>query len=147
MSGLWAIVTVVLLALPQAAAEHASSMEREIHRTGSVPLYTVRFLDGSAALEPRSEATLAEIVKLMKDRTDWRFEVQGHTDNSGARAASLALSDERAKTVVAWLIRSGIDAARLVAKGYGDAAPLADNTTAEGRAKNRRVELKKLNDE
>jgi len=147
VTGFWAIVTVVLLAMPQGALEQASSIEAEIHRTGSVPLYTVRFVDGTATLEVTSEATLAEVVKLMKDRTDWRFEVQGHTDNRGAKAASLSLSDERAKAVVAWLIRHGIDASRLAPKGYGDTAPLADNTTEDGRAKNRRVELKKLNDE
>jgi outer membrane protein OmpA-like peptidoglycan-associated protein len=150
---LWTLVWVILTSgvavkgVKQDVAADASAMEAEVHRTGSVVLYGIAFDAGKATLQTGSEKMLAEIVKLMKDHTDWRFEVQGHTDNVGAKAANLTLSEQRAKTVVEWLTKNGVAAARLVAKGYGDTVPLMDNATNEGRAKNRRVELKKLNEE
>ena len=131
----------------QEVAADASVLEAEITKSGSVAVYGINFETGKATLQPGSEQVLAEIAKLMKERTDWRFEVQGHTDNVGQKAANMTLSDQRAKAVAAWLTKSGIDASRLVPKGYGDTAPVADNTSDEGRAKNRRVELKKLNEE
>ena len=143
----YAQTAVLVKGMAQEVVADASAMEAEIHRTGSVALYGINFDTGKATLQAGSEKMLGEIVKLMKDHTDWRFEVQGHTDNVGAKGANLTLSEQRAKTVVEWLTKNGVAAARLVAKGYGDTAPLMDNATDEGRAKNRRVELKKLNDE
>ena len=148
MRGFWSLLLAVLVAAPlYAQVMDASAMEAEIHRTGSVVLYGIAFESGTATLRSDSERTLSAIVKLMKDRTDWRFEVQGHSDNVGAKGANLTLSGQRAKTVVEWLTKNGIATPRLVAKGYGDTAPLADNGSEDGRAKNRRVELRKLNDE
>ena len=144
------IVVALLLAAPafaQSIAADASAMEAEINKTGSVVLYGINFDTGKATLQAGSEAMLAEVVKLLKERTDWRFEIQGHTDNVGQKAVNLTLSEQRAKTVVDWLTTNGIAASRLVAKGYGDSNPVADNTSDEGRAKNRRVELKKLHEE
>jgi outer membrane protein OmpA-like peptidoglycan-associated protein len=80
----------------------------------------------------------------MKQQGEWHFEVQGHTDNVGGKGANQKLSDDRAATVVGWLVKNGVDKARLTAKGYGDTQPVAENTSDEGRAKNRRVELKKI---
>jgi OmpA-OmpF porin, OOP family len=134
-------------AMTQEVVADASAMEAEINKTGSVALYGINFDTGKATLQAGSETMLEEIAKLLKSRTDWRLEVQGHTDNVGQKAANLTLSQQRAKTVVDWLTKNGVDASRLVAKGYGDSNPVADNTTDEGRAKNRRVELKKLNEE
>ena len=138
---------VLVKGMEQQLVADASGMEAEINKTGSVALYGINFDTGKATLQAGSEKILAEIVKLMKDHTDWRFEVQGHTDNVGARAANLSLSEQRAKTVVEWLTKNGIAATRLVARGYGDTVPLAENTSEDARAKNRRVELKKLNEE
>ena len=145
----WAFPTsgVAVKGMEQDVVADASAMEAEVHRTGSVVLYGITFDTGKATLKAGSEKMLAEIVKLMKDHTDWRFEVQGHTDNVSAKTANLTLSEQRAKTVVEWLTKNGVAATRLVAKGYGDTVPLMDNATDDGRAKNRRVELKKLNDE
>ena len=67
--------------------------------------------------------------------------VEGHTDNQGNAAANLALSERRATSVVAWLAAHGDIASRLSAKGFGQTEPVADNSTDDGRAKNRRVEL------
>jgi OOP family OmpA-OmpF porin len=70
--------------------------------------------------------------------------VQGHTDNVGSRAINEALSAARAEAVRAWLVSKGIDSTRLVTKGYADTAPVELNSSADGRAKNRRVELSKV---
>ena len=73
-----------------------------------------------------------------------RVEVAGHTDNVGRRAANQTLSEARARTVRDYLIGSGIAAERVTARGYGMAQPIASNATPEGRAQNRRVELKRI---
>ena len=125
----------------------AAAFEAEVHRIGSVAVYGITFGRGNATMQAGSEAALREIVELMKERTDWRFEVQAHTDNVGAPAANRALSLRRAAVVVEWLTKNGIDVSRLVAKGYGDTEPVADNATGDGRAKNCRIELKKLHEE
>jgi OOP family OmpA-OmpF porin len=136
---------VLETAMAQQMVADAAGIEAAISESGSVALYGITFDTGKATLQPASEKVLAEIVKVLKERTDWRFEVQGHTDNVGTAAANRALSQQRAAAVVDWLTQQGIPADRLVAKGYGDTAPVADNGTEDGRAKNRRVELKKLN--
>ena len=138
---------VLVKAMPQETRADASSMAADIVRSGSVAVYGIDFDSGQATLQAGSDQVLGEIVKLLREHEAWRFEVQGHTDNVGATEGNLTLSEQRAKAVVAWLTGHGIDAARLVAKGYGDTGPVADNATDEGRAKNRRVELKKLNEE
>ena len=133
--------------MKQEIAADASAMAEAINRSGAVAVYGITFDTGKAALQAGSEQVLGEIVKLLQAHADWQFEVQGHTDNVGRAAANLALSEQRAKAVVAWLTGRGIDAGRLVAKGYGDSRPVGDNASEDGRAKNRRVELKKLNEE
>lgn len=138
---------VLVKAMTQDMQADASTMAAEVVKSGSVAVYGINFDTGKATLQPGSDAVLAEIVTLLRQHGEWRFEVQGHTDNVGAKGANLTLSDQRAKAVVAWLTTHGVAASRLVAKGYGDVKPLADNATDEGRAKNRRVELKKLNEE
>jgi outer membrane protein OmpA-like peptidoglycan-associated protein len=143
----YTLTAVKVEAMKQELAADAAAMAAEINRAGSVAVYGVTFDTAKATLQPGSEQVLGEIATLLKQHTDWRFEVQGHTDNVGQAAANLALSEQRAKAVVAWLAANGIDAERLVAKGYGDTRPVAENGTEDGRAKNRRVELKKLNEE
>ena len=79
----------------------------------------------------------------MNDNPDISFEVQGHTDNTGNAALNQALSEQRAAAIVAKLVEMGISPSRLSAKGFGQSSPIADNSTDEGRAKNRRVEFVK----
>jgi outer membrane protein OmpA-like peptidoglycan-associated protein len=86
---------------------------------------------------------LQQIAQMLQENPALKLRVEGHTDNQGAAAANQALSDKRAQAVVAWLTAHGVTASRLVAKGYGASKPVADNTTEDGRAKNRRVELAK----
>ena len=86
---------------------------------------------------------LNELAKLMKDTAAMKFEIQGHTDSDGDDAYNMKLSEARADAVKAMLVDLGIDASKLSAKGYGESKPLSDNSTAEGKANNRRVEFVK----
>ncbi len=109
-----------------------------------IALNGVFFETNSAELKPASRVTLDAAVKTLRDHPELRVEVAAHTDSRGRASYNLKLSDKRANSVMAYLISHGIDASRLQAKGYGEAMPIADNATEEGRAKNRRVELRPL---
>jgi OOP family OmpA-OmpF porin len=97
-----------------------------------------------ASLKPESMGTLNMIVQVMKDNPDLKFEVDGHTDNSGTAAHNITLSQQRANAVKDQLVKMGVDASRLTAKGFGDTKPNSDNTSPEGKANNRRVEFVKI---
>lgn len=107
-----------------------------------VVLEGVNFELNSAELTGESQEPLDRAVASLKKYRDIRVEVQAHTDNMGESDYNQYLSEKRANTVRDYLIAQGIHAGRLVAKGYGETSPIADNATREGRAKNRRVELK-----
>lgn len=95
-------------------------------------------------IKPQSMGTLNMIVGVLKSNPDLKFEIDGHTDNTGETAHNLTLSQQRADAVKAQLIKMGIDAGRLTTKGFGDTKPISDNDTPEGRANNRRVEFVKI---
>lgn len=103
----------------------------------------INFDYNKSTLRPESMGTLNMIVKVMQDNPDIKFEVGGHTDSDGDDAYNLKLSQQRAEAVKDQLVKMGIDASRLAAKGYGEGKPLTDNTTPEGKANNRRVEFVK----
>jgi outer membrane protein OmpA-like peptidoglycan-associated protein len=119
-------------------------MDNAIKQEGHVAVYGIHFNTGKADILPDSESTLNEIVKLMQQEGSLRLRIEGHTDNQGNATANQALSEKRAQAVVAWLTGHGVSAARLTAKGFGQTKPVADNSTEDGRAKNRRVELAKM---
>ena len=110
---------------------------------GKIITYAITFDIGKANIKPESMTEINRIAQLMKDNGDLKFEVQGHTDNTGTVAGNQKLSEQRAQAIVNKLVEMGIAANRLSAKGMGQSAPLADNATDEGRAKNRRVEFVK----
>jgi OOP family OmpA-OmpF porin len=112
--------------------------------TSTIQLKGVNFDNDSAAIRADARPILDEAVTTLKRYPQLRVEVAGHTDDRGADAYNLDLSQRRAQAVADYLVEMGIDAARLVAKGYGESAPVADNSTASGRADNRRVELRIL---
>lgn len=122
----------------------AEAFESEIAKTGSCSIYGILFDSGKATIQPASAQCLGEVAKLLTNNAAWRMQIEGHTDNVGAKAANATLSQQRAESVRTWLTGHGIAAARLTAKGFGDSKPIADNTTEDGRAKNRRVTLTKL---
>ena len=107
-----------------------------------IQLRGVTFESNSATLTQSSLGILNDAAATLKRNSDLRVEAQGHTDSQGPDSYNLALSQRRAETVRDYLIREGVSADTLTAKGYGESQPVADNSTAAGRAENRRVVLK-----
>jgi len=104
----------------------------------------ILFATGKAEVQPESRPVLKEIASVLKQHGDLKILIEGHTDNVGAAASNLSLSDARAAAVKAVLVAEhGVDAARITTKGFGDTKPSAPNATAIGRAQNRRVEIVK----
>ena len=110
----------------------------------SLVLEGVNFEFDSAALRPDSLAVLDKVAVSMRDWPEVRIEVGGHTDAQGSTSHNQKLSEQRAESVRDYLAGKGIEASRMTTKGYGESNPIADNATEEGRAKNRRVELTRL---
>jgi len=104
----------------------------------------VNFETNRADLTADSVQALERVAASLKDWPEVRVEIGGHTDSSGDSGHNLDLSRRRAETVMAYLVAKDIDASRMKAKGYGETKPITSNKTKEGRAKNRRVELTKL---
>ncbi|MGB5662034.1 OmpA family protein, partial [Eudoraea sp.] len=102
---------------------------------------TILFDTGKATIKERSEEVLKNIVAILEEYSYARFSIDGHTDSVGSDALNQKLSEERAYSVMNFLIENGIASNRLEATGYGEARPLADNGTASGRKTNRRVEI------
>lgn len=102
----------------------------------------IQFVTGKAALTTASLRELTEIVEYMNQYKEITLEIAGHTDNVGKAASNQVLSEKRAEAVKAALIKRGIASDRLTSVGYGMDQPIEDNTTAAGRARNRRVEFK-----
>jgi len=121
-----------------------AEMKAALDADGRIQLYDILFDLDKATLQPESTKQLQHVVTLLKDNPDLMLEVQGHTDDQGSDDYNLKLSQRRAETVVTYLGLFDIDTSRLVPKGYGESKPVMPNTTEEGRAKNRRVELVKL---
>lgn len=105
-------------------------------------LDNVTFETGKADLKPASYPVLDELVEYLKRKDDEKIEVGGHTDDVGKAEANMLLSNNRANTVRAYLLMKGIAPERVTAKGYGMDVPIAENDTDEGRAINRRTEVK-----
>jgi outer membrane protein OmpA-like peptidoglycan-associated protein len=102
----------------------------------------ILFETGKADLKPESTPVLKEIAATLKDHADLKILIEGHTDNVGSATSNLTLSEARAAAVKTALVsRFGADAARITTQGLGDTKPAVPNTTAEGRAQNRRVEI------
>jgi len=106
-----------------------------------IALRNIFFNTASYELLPASNAELDKLVKLLTANPTLRIELGGHTDNVGADAANLTLSDQRARSVREFVISKGIDATRITAEGYGETKPVATNDTEEGKAQNRRTEV------
>jgi OOP family OmpA-OmpF porin len=110
-------------------------------------LRNVTFTAASARLAPASNAVLdgiaASIQNVLRTAANAKFEVGGYTDNRGVAARNRTLSQNRANSVMAYLVSKGIPAGALTARGFGPDNPKMPNTTAAGRAQNRRVEIKR----
>ncbi len=103
------------------------------------------FATGSAKLLPKSFKSLNEVVKILGDDKTLKLDIDGHTDSQGKPEKNQTLSESRANAVKTYLVSKGVEESRMIAAGHGMDMPVADNKTAAGRAKNRRVELKARN--
>ena len=102
----------------------------------------VTFAVDSSTISPSFQTTLNQIAESLKTYPDSLIDVYGHTDSTGSDAFNQTLSENRARTVMNYLITKGVPAARIRSQGFGETMPIADNGTPEGRSKNRRVEIK-----
>jgi outer membrane protein OmpA-like peptidoglycan-associated protein len=141
-------VIKITLPPPEAAKSPAagagSPMEQALAAKKPVDVYGIYFDFNSATIKPESEAVLRQIADIMRRNPDWRVSVSGHTDNIGGDPANLALSQRRAAAVKNALVtRYQITPDRLATSGYGASSPVESNATLEGRARNRRVELRR----
>jgi outer membrane protein OmpA-like peptidoglycan-associated protein len=109
-----------------------------------VVLNNILFETGKSILTTSSYAELDRLEGILQDNPQMKIEISGHTDKTGSEPVNFRLSTERAKAVVDYLVKKGIDSGRMEYKGYGSLQPVADNATADGRTKNRRVEFKIL---
>jgi OmpA-OmpF porin, OOP family len=125
-------------------AESEKSIYDALSSKGRWSTQGILFDTGKSEIKPESTPTLKQIAAALKEHPDLKVEVQGHTDNVGKAEANMKLSQARADAVKRALTGEyGVTDAQITAKGYGDTKPAAANTTPEGRANNRRVELVK----
>ncbi|MBX3242534.1 MAG: OmpA family protein [Chitinophagaceae bacterium] len=117
-------------------------IKEEVMKRIDVAAKNVFFATGSSKLLAKSNASLNEVVKILQEDANLKLDIEGHTDNTGNADKNQVLSEQRAKSVLDYLISKGVDPSRLVSAGFGQDQPVADNKTAAGRAQNRRVDLK-----
>jgi outer membrane protein OmpA-like peptidoglycan-associated protein len=128
----------------QPSASGGNALERALTEKRAVDIYSVHFTFNSDSIREESEPTLQEIADVLRRHPEWKVLINGHTDGVGAPDYNVDLSKRRADAVKAALVsRHAIDAKRLTAWGLGEAYPKDTNETLDGRARNRRVELKR----
>jgi len=126
-------------------AEGGKTLKQQLDEEGRIITHGILFDSGSDKIKAESYKTLADIGQLLADSPDLRLSIEGHTDSDGADDYNLNLSQKRAASVRAYLMEVyKIAGERLEAKGWGETKPIDVNTTPEGKANNRRVELVKL---
>lgn len=120
----------------------ADALRRDL-ADGSATLYGIQFDSGTDRLQPEAEEQIVQIARLLEQEPRWRIQVIGHTDAQGSETSNIDLSERRARRVVDRLDALGTDRARLQARGLGESMPVAGNDSEEGRARNRRVEIRR----
>jgi outer membrane protein OmpA-like peptidoglycan-associated protein len=113
----------------------------ELLEYGRVRLYGINFDYDSDIIRAESKPTLDKIVAMLKSEQAMQLIIEGHTDSDGSTEHNQVLSEKRAESVKSYLVSAGISSSRLFTEGYGESIPVAPNTTATGKAQNRRVEL------
>ncbi len=121
----------------------AEAIINEINSKGFISLY-INFDTGKSRIKADSYETISEITKMLKANPNLKISIEGHTDNVGDETFNMKLSKNRAKTVLMSLVDEGIEESRLKSEGFGQTKPFGDNKTEEGKAQNRRVELRKI---
>jgi OmpA-OmpF porin, OOP family len=118
------------------------AIKEEIKRKVDFASQNILFVINSYRLLPGSNKGLNEVVKILQSDSSLKLSIDGYTDNTGTPEKNQTLSENRANAVKDYFVKKGIDASRLTAAGHGQDMPVADNKTAAGRKKNRRVEMK-----
>jgi OOP family OmpA-OmpF porin len=108
----------------------------------TIILDNVLFDFDKTAVKPDGTKILDRLIAFLKENSDKKVELEGHTDSVGTDQYNQNLSERRAASVKEYLTKRGVDTSRITTKGFGESKPIADNKTAEDRAKNRRVEIK-----
>lgn len=121
--------------------ENTAALEKELAQTGSATIYGIHFDTDSAKLRADSLPALNAVLGLINNHPGSHWMIAGHTDSQGNAAHNQTLSQDRSSSVIAWLKNHGVDSSSLVPQGFGATRPVADNSTANGRALNRRVEI------
>ncbi|MBN1578528.1 MAG: OmpA family protein, partial [Chitinispirillaceae bacterium] len=125
-------------------SENSGCPKTEEIKRGRLVLDGVNFQSGKSALTTASYAILDRVYESLAEWENVKLEIRGHTDNIGSEELNQRISQARADAVMQYLIQRGIDSSRLQAIGFGETSPIADNQTAEGRAINRRVEMRRI---
>lgn len=126
-----------------ASNQGCPEIKEEVKKRIDVAAKNVYFATGSSTLLAKSFKSLNEVARILNEDPNLKLDVEGHTDNTGKPDKNQILSERRAQSVVDYLVnKGGVDPARLVSAGFGQDQPIADNKTAAGRARNRRVDLK-----
>ncbi len=128
-----------------ASNQGCPEIKEEIMQKTAAIAKSIYFDLNSSKLQRRSYAPLDELVQILKDNPSYKLAIESHTDNSGTNDYNQKLSNNRSATVMKYLVSKGIDASRLTATGFGEETPIATNDTPNGRALNRRSELKLSN--
>lgn len=118
----------------------ANAILKELNETGKAILY-INFDSGKSTIKKESMPVVEQIIEMMKQVSDINISVEGHTDSDGSNESNLKLSEQRSKAVLDAIVKGGIDKSRLTSAGFGEEKPIDDNSTEDGKAKNRRVEL------
>jgi len=120
----------------------AENIAKGIQTDGHIAVYDILFETGKSDIKPESDATIKNVAEYMNANPTKKFYIVGHTDNVGDFAANMTLSENRAKAVLNDLItKYAVKAEQLKAYGVSSLAPIGTNTTEEGKAKNRRVDI------
>ncbi len=119
-------------------------IDKKVTTDGKIVMHGILFDVDKASLLPESMGSINQIYNLLTKDPSLKFEIDGHTDNTGDAAHNLTLSQQRADAVKTQLVSMGINGSRLSNKGFGDTKPISDNSTPEGKANNRRVEFVKM---
>ncbi len=134
----------ILLTSIKIAEGGGMNMLQKLTTDGRIVIHGIKFDYNKATIKPESMGVINELVKMMKENQNAKFEIQGHTDSDGNDDYNMKLSQQRAEAVKSMLVEMGIEVSRLSAKGYGESKPISDNNTPEGKANNRRVEFVKM---
>ncbi|MEE3145792.1 MAG: DUF5723 family protein [Bacteroidota bacterium] len=117
-------------------------IEEEVVEVLQTAFDNLEFRTAKDIILNESKPSLEELSNVLIERPTWKLEISGHTDNVGNEDKNMVLSKKRAESVKRFLVDHGVDETHLIIKFFGETAPIADNNTAEGRQKNRRVEMK-----